>query len=150
MSSSISSDWIVKAIGDYITEAKGGHYESAASVAATVETMDALPLWCDWNGGVAIRPDGELIGFWWDEPQSAKVETNPHFRFLACVNGAERYPELASLLPTRTVHDRDCNACNGTGVVSGLAEHGIDPNVVQCYCGGAGWLPANVPDMPRS
>ena len=38
-------------------------------------------------GCVAIRPDGELIGFAWDEP------------------------ELAS---SRTVDDRDCDACGGT------------------------------------
>jgi hypothetical protein len=59
--------------------------------------MGVLPLWCDWNGGVAIRPDGELIGFLWADAHSAKVETDPHNRFHACVAGAEKYPELAVL-----------------------------------------------------
>jgi hypothetical protein len=89
MSSSISSDWIAKAIVDYIENTKAGQYETAATTAAAVETMGALPLWCDWNGGVAIRPDGELIGFWWEEPQSAKLETDPHSRFLACRGSRE-------------------------------------------------------------
>jgi hypothetical protein len=117
----------------------------AAEVVTAVEIMGALPLWCDWNGGVAIRPDGELIGFLWDDPQSAKVEADPHFRFLACVAGAEKYAELASLLPTRTVNDRECTSCNGSGIIPGLKEHGIDLNNIRCYCGGAVWLPSNVP-----
>jgi hypothetical protein len=81
--------------------------------------MGALPLWCDGNRGVAIRPDGELIGFL-GEPQSAKVNSDRHFRFLACVAGAEKYAELAALLPARTVHDRDCPSCNGSGVIRAL------------------------------
>jgi hypothetical protein len=150
MTSLISREWIESAICDYIAEAKNASYEMAASVTNAVQIIGALPLWADWNGGVAIRPDGELIGFLWDEPQSAKIETDPHLRFLACVAGAEKYSELASLLPTRTVYDRDCSSCNGSGVMPGLKEHGIDPKNVHCYCGGAGWLPANVPDPPGS
>ena len=148
MASLISSEWIVSAICDYIAEAKDAHYGMAAEVATAVETMGALPLWCDWSGGIAIRPDGELIGFLWDEPQSAKLETDPHFRFLACVAGAEKYAELTSLLPKRTVDDRDCAACNGTGIIPGVEEH--DMKNLRCYCGGAGWLPSNVPDLPGS
>ena len=150
MDALISSEWIVKAIRDYIAEAKDADYEMASEVATAVETIVALPLWCDWNGGVAIRPDGELIGFLWDQPQSAKVETDPHLRFLACVAGAEKYAELTTLLPRRTVNDRDCPSCNGSGIIPGLKEHGIDLNNIRCYCGGSGWLPSNVPDLPSS
>jgi|SRR5215813_6149194 len=138
-------EWVISAAQNYIEK----HRNTNPDIAATVERLGALPLWIDWTGGVAIRPDGELIGFLWDDPHSAKVETDPHFRFLACVTGAERYAELALLLPTRTVHDRDCPMCNGTGRI-GLEEHGIDPKAVRCYCGGVGWLPSNVPDPPRS
>jgi hypothetical protein len=120
MASLISSEWIVSAIREYIVEAKDADYEMAAEVAAAVDFMGALPLWCDWNGGVAIRPDGELIGFLWDDPESAKVEADPHFRFLACVAGAEKYTELAPLLPKRTKDDRDCPSCHGTGNIPGL------------------------------
>jgi len=55
MDALISSEWIVKAIRDYIAEAKDADYEMASEVATAVETIGALPLWCDWNGGVAIR-----------------------------------------------------------------------------------------------
>ena len=150
MASLISSEWVVGAIRDYIPETKDANYETAAEMATAVETMGALPLWCDWNGGVAIRPDGELIGFWWDDPRSAKVETDPHFRFLACVAGAEKYPELAVLLPSRSVDDRDCPSCNGSGIPTGFEELGVNLSNIRCYCGGAGWLPANVPDVPGS
>jgi len=136
----------LKAIREYIAEAKGRQSELAASIVATVQAMDALPLWCDWSGGVAIRPDGELVGFLWDEPDSVKVETDPHLRFLGCVVGAQEHAELASLLPVRTAQDRDCPSCNGRGVIPGFEEL----KNIRCYCGGAGWSPSDVPDLPSS
>lgn len=148
MDSLISTEWIVSAIRDYIAEAGDAQYEMAAEVVTAVGTMNALPLWFDWNGGVAIRPDGELIGFSWEEPQLAKVETDPHLRFLACIEGAEKYAELVSLLPHRKADDRDCPSCNGTGIIPGFEEHVLKN--LRCYCGGAGWLPSNVPDLPGS
>lgn len=151
MSFLISNEWIQDAIRDYILDVKSAGYELASETAKAVEVMDALPLWCDWNGGVALRPDGELIGFLWDEPQLAKIESDPHYRFLACVVGAEKYPELACLSPERTAADRDCPSCNGSGVPVGLEELGIaSKGSIRCYCGGAGWLPSNVPDCPGS
>ena len=125
MASLISNEWIENAIRHYIAEAKNGDYEMASEVATAVETMGALPLWFDWSGGVAIRPDGELHGFLWEEPESAKVETDPHSRFLACVAGTKKYAELAWLLPTRTVDDRDCPSCNGTGIIPGFEGHDL-------------------------
>lgn len=144
MDSLIRKDWIEAAIRQYVAQAKGGQYELEASVVATVEAMAALPLWCDWNGGVAIRPDGELIGFLWDEPDSIKIETDPHLRFLGHVAGAEQYAELAFLLPERTAQDRDCPLCKGRGIIPGFEEL----KDIRCYCGGAGWLPSEVPDPP--
>jgi hypothetical protein len=146
MNSQVSSEWIVNATRAYIAENAKSHPE----IAAFVETLAALPLYADWGGGVALRADGELIGFLWNEPQSIKVETDPHLRFLAVVSGAERYPELAPLLPMRTSTDRDCPSCGGTGRLLDLEAHGVDTTHIRCYCGGAGWLPANVPDAPGS
>jgi hypothetical protein len=150
MASIISREWIESAIRDYIAEAKEASHEMGALTVDAVQIIGALPLWADWNGGVAICPDGELIGFLWDEPQSAEVEADPHLRFLACVAGAEKYPELKALLPKRTALDRGCPSCNGSGVILGLKELGIDLKNIRCYCGGAGWLPASVPDPPGS
>jgi hypothetical protein len=146
MNSQVSSEWIVNATHAYIAE----HAQTHPEIATLVGTLDALPLYVSWGGGVAMRSDGELVGFLWDEPQSIKVETDPHLRFLALVYGSERYPELASLFPQRSSNDRDCPLCNGTGEVAGFKEQGIDTKVLRCYCGGAGWLPSNVPDLPGS
>ena len=144
MNSLVSPEWIANATRAYIVENAKTHPE----IAAFVETLDALPLYADWNGGVALRPDGELIDFLWDEPQSIQVETDPHLRFLALVTGSERYPELAPLSPKRTSNDRDCPSCHGTGRLLELEAHGVDTTNIRCYCGGTGWLPADVPDAP--
>ena len=142
----VSSEWIVESTRRYIAE----HSLMYAGVAAFIERLNGLPLYADMGGGVAIRADGELIGFVWDEPQSIQPETDPHLIFLALVTGSERYPELASLFPKRTSNDRDCPSCGGTGRLLDLEAHGIDTKHIRCYCGGTGWLPANVPDPPGS
>lgn len=85
MESRVRPEWIASAIQEFVETTQNGSHEAAASMANTVREMNALPLFCDWSGGVAIRPDGELIGFLWDEPESVKVETDLHLRFLACV-----------------------------------------------------------------
>ena len=76
MESRVRQEWIESEIHEYVDAARNGLYESAASIAKTVREINALPLWSDWSGGVAIRPDGELIGFLWDEAESVKVETD--------------------------------------------------------------------------
>ena len=53
----------MNATPQYIAERAKTHPE----IAAFVETLDALPLYADWGGSVALRSDGELIGFLWDE-----------------------------------------------------------------------------------
>ncbi len=143
MNSQVSSEWIVNATHHYVSRHAAIHPE----IAAFVENLNALPLYADGGGGVALRSDGELIGFLWDEPQSIKVEADPHLRFLALFEGSQSHPELACLAPVRTAEDRDCGVCGGTGRVPGIEESEIEIKL-RCYCGGAGWLPRNVPDPP--
>ena len=145
MNSQVSSEWIVNATHQYIAERAETHPE----IATFVKTLDALPLHASWGGGVAIRSDGELIGFLWDEPQSIKVETDPHLRFLALVEGSQSHTELACLATMRTADDRDCPLCDGTGRLRELEEAGVDTKSIRCYCGGTGWLPRNVTDPPQ-
>jgi hypothetical protein len=140
----VSSEWILDATRRYIAE----HSKDYPGAAAFIEQVNGLPLYADMGGGVAVRPDGELVGFVWDEPHSIQPETDPHLRFLALVTGSERYPELASLSPKRTSADRDCPSCGGTGRLLDLEAHGVDTTHIRCYCGGTGWLPADVPDAP--
>lgn len=140
MNSQVPSEWIVKATRQYVSK----YAETHPKIAEFLESLDALPLYADMGGGVALRSDGELIGFLWDEPQSVKVEADSHLRFLAFFEGSQSHAELACLAPIRSAEDRDCSVCGGTGRVPGLEGSGI-----RCYCGGAGWLPHNVPDPPH-
>jgi hypothetical protein len=94
----VFSEWIEGAISRYIAEHRHTHPE----IVRAVERANALPLDSDWNGCVAIRVDGELIEVLWDTPELAKVESDPHWRFVALVAGAKRYAELAHLMPART------------------------------------------------
>jgi hypothetical protein len=145
MNSQVSSEWIESATHQYIAE----HAKTHPEISGFVELLDALPLYASWGGGVALRSDGELIGFLWNEPQSIKVEEDPHLRFLACVEGSKHYVELACLTPIRSAADRDCPLCDGTGRLRELEEAGIDLKNIRCYCGGMGWLPRNVSDPPQ-
>jgi hypothetical protein len=121
----VSPEWIVESTRRYVAEHSKTHLE----IAKFIELVDALPLYQDMGGGVAMRADGELIGFIWDEPQSIKPETDPHLRFLALVSGAERYPELSSLSPQRTENDRDCSICRGTGPCWTLKRKASTPHI---------------------
>ncbi len=142
----VSSEWIIESTRRYIAESSQLYPDTATFI----ERVNGLPLYVDIGGGVALSPDGELIVFIWDEPQSIQPVSDPHLRFVALVAGSERYPELASLSPQRTLNDRDCPVCNGKGRLLDLEAHGIDTKHVRCYCGGLGWLPADVPDPPGS
>jgi hypothetical protein len=142
MSSQVFSERVINATRKYIAERAAVHPE----IAAFVKGLNGLPLYVDWGGGIALRSDGELISFLWDEPQSIKIATDPHLRFLGLVVGSRSYDELSSLAPIRTREDRDCPLCEGTGRLQKLEEAGVDLANIQCYCAGTGWLPGNVPD----
>lgn len=100
--------------------------------------LNVLPLMCDWGGCYAIRSNGELIVFLWDE-EDVRPETNARIRNIALFQGGKKYPELKALIPPRSPEAKDCSYCNGTGIVPIAAELQVD-NIV-CYCGGLGWLP---------
>ena len=103
---------------------------------SVVAKFDALPLTLDMGGCLAIRADGEIISFQWDEPHDARVEQNAHWRNVALYQGSLKYPELSPLVPPRPTDARPCEHCAG---VAAIRAQGIK-NIV-CYCGGLGWLP---------
>jgi uncharacterized protein (TIGR02996 family) len=94
----------------------------------------ALPLMTDMGGCFALRLDGEIISFAWDEPGSPGVERDTRVRQAVLFQGARKYPELRLLLPPRPAGSRECPRCQGAGAPPGF------PSLV-CYCGGLGWLP---------
>ena len=114
-----------------------------------VEQFSVLPLTSDMGGLYGLMPSGEIVEFLWDQPMEPKVVTKPHSVNVALFQGVRRYPELEPLLPERPDGADTCEMCDGTGRVgSELPEHLRD--VVICYCGGAGWLPPGMQQMPRT
>ena len=101
--------------------------------------LHALPLMLDMGGCLAIRPYGEIVSFAWDEEQNYVVERDRRLCNIALFQGSEKYPELLHLITPRTLLDKDCPHCDGTGI------HPINATLrmgnILCYCGGLGWIP---------
>ena len=100
---------------------------------------DVLPLWNDFMGCIAIRPDGEVVFFSWDDVGALEVvaEIGPDQAMVHAARGfgSRRFPMLAGIAPARGPEARTCGTCKGEGVIPGVPE-----NVV-CECGGLGWVP---------
>ena len=103
--------------------------------------LKVLPMFLDFGGCYGVRPNGEIVSFSWDEPYKLEAENDPRVRNIVLFQGAKKYPELEELVPARPPDAVECPDCKGTGVFQGLAEHGIVPQNIVCYCGGIGWLP---------
>ena|SRR5215212_8707348 len=106
-----------------------------------------LPLYLDWSGGWAIRSDGEVISFSYEEPFDLKVEDDTRIRNIALFEGSKKYPELKALAPERPSNAVGCPHCKGAGTPGGIREYAKEKgkehllDVIVCYCGGLGWLP---------
>jgi len=100
--------------------------------------LNILPVVLNMGGVIAIRADGEIFSFTWDEPYRLQSERDVRIRNLVFFQAARKFPELQPLVPSRPVGARDCESCNGTGTVVGLRDELA--NDVVCYCGGLGWL----------
>ena len=103
--------------------------------------LNALPMALDFGGCYVIRLSGELFSFAWDEPHDLRAENDPRICNLVLFQGAKKYPEISVLIPSRPAGAEDCPHCSGTGIERYVAEHGLNPEVIICYCGGLGWLP---------
>ncbi|MGH7733320.1 MAG: hypothetical protein ACREOE_06360, partial [Gemmatimonadales bacterium] len=80
---------------------------------SVVAKFGGLPLTLDMGGCLAIRADGEVISFQWDEPHDVRVEQDAHWRNVALYQGSLKYPELAPLVPARPIDARPCEHCAG-------------------------------------
>jgi acyl carrier protein len=104
--------------------------------------VHALPLLFDFTAVMAIRPDGELV--WIDEDLSrVRLVEDERERTIGLFQGSLRDPDLGFLVPPRPADAVDCPDCRGTGRIPFPegSEHLAD--LVICYCGGIGWLPAS-------
>jgi hypothetical protein len=105
---------------------------------AVVAKFGSLPLILDMGGCYALRRDGEVVSFAWDEPHGLAVVADDRLRNAAFYQGSLKYPELNALVPARPPNAIDCSSCGGTGTLS--LEGRSAPNVI-CFCGGLGWVP---------
>ncbi|MBA3322342.1 MAG: hypothetical protein H0T45_12985 [Pyrinomonadaceae bacterium] len=115
--------------------------ESPLDLRELAAELNALPMFLDFGGCYAIRPNGEIISFDWDEPYNLESENDPRIRNLVLFQGAKKYPKLSELVPSRLPDAEDCPHCNGTGMEPMNKKLGFDEERIVCYCGGLGWLP---------
>ncbi len=101
--------------------------------------LNALPLMLDMGGCFAIRMDGEIVSFAWDEEQDHVVERDRRLCNIALFEGSKKYPELLQLMTPRNSSDKDCPYCNGTGIAP--MSEALKMDNIRCYCGGLGWIP---------
>lgn len=103
-------------------------------------TLNALAIYPDWRGFIAIRPDESFL-FCTDQ---GLVENyvEPEWQLIALVRGSKQYPELASLLPRRSTDASECFDCKGTGRAIIEGQH--LNNVICGKCFGLGWADASI------
>jgi hypothetical protein len=99
----------------------------------TARAHRVLPVYADMGGSLFLKPNGEV---WSQDSESAnsvlKLEESPHWCLVARLAAAERFPELADLVPIRPAGAADCSDCDGRGrVLNDLVRCGV------CY--GLGW-----------
>jgi hypothetical protein len=136
-------------INEYTTES----FHDPVNIRDFARKFRVLPLLQDWSGGWAIRPDGEIITFSYDEPFDMKVEEDVHRRNMALYEGSKKYPELKELVPERPSNAVECPYCKGTGdavdqrTKEYFQQEGKEHllNTFRCYCGGLGWIPEGYP-----
>ena len=111
----------------------GSPFEAAA------RKYNALPLYAGWCGWGLLTPQGDVLEA--DEEEGGVALANEPWRTLYLVVGAERFPEIASLLPQRPADATACSECMGTGWVH------VEGCRTQFPCGpcrALGWLaPSN-------
>ncbi len=100
-----------------------------------VRLNQALPLYIGWTETAGIRADGTLVRWVTEDVTNTQELADSTWVNLALVQGAARYPQLESLIPSRPQSAKTCDACDGAGRAPG------QPPGVICCCGGIGWLP---------
>jgi hypothetical protein len=123
------SAFIVARVAGYASESP----EQRRWASSLVADFEALPIYLGWTDTIGIRPDGEIVR-WSTETEYQGVQPVHDSRLLLCalVAGAEKYPELRALLPSRPPGAVDCTCHSKPMFAQGKIRCGS--------CGGVGWL----------
>lgn len=122
--------------------ANPGHW---AHLVAWARAWNCLPVYEDWTHALGVTSTGSVVACEVEPwplpiemsillPVTPCVVDHPRLINLALYQGARLYPWLLGLLPERPADAQICSQCDGTGHL---------PLNLICYCGGAGWVPAN-------
>ena len=127
----MNEEEIIRQIDAYIQSA-----ETPDDMRALARSQNALPIYLDMGGCIALRTGGTFIFHPWDT-QEFNRDVNPAWQIIALVHGSGKYPSLTSLLPTRNAGDLDCQFCKGTGhFVMGSKTY---DRILCGKCFGLGW-----------
>ena len=99
-------------------------------------SLHALPLYADWSGYIAIRPDGSFL--FRQDDATVQNDVEPEWQLVALIKGSRKYPELVPLLPKRSGDAADCVECEATG--HALLEGEMLESVICGKCFGLGWV----------
>jgi hypothetical protein len=114
---------------------------TTAQMKRLTAALEALPLYGDPNGVVAIRPDGTIVTNVPGEYVCANEPTPKRWKAIALRAGARKYPALVLFLPTRPTGVPDCARCSGRGVL------GPEQGVICGSCCGLGWINGSFSDV---
>jgi len=107
-----------------------------------VKEQNFLPIFFDWTAFCAVRPNGEMVWYDYENPNNFQVEYNERIRNIAMVKGIERFPDLLPFLPKRSLEDIDCPYCETTAKTREAMPESPRESI-NCYCGGLAWIPKN-------
>jgi hypothetical protein len=82
----------------------------------TARRYDALPVYSDLGGDIFLTASGSLIFVDGETGEQAVLpRAPPNLRLVALVAAAEKFSDLAALVPKRPESAAECSYCCGTG-----------------------------------
>jgi hypothetical protein len=135
------------AFRQFVAEAEPYILFGSLDLRALAARASILPVVMDMGGCYALRMNGEVVSFTWDEPTDLTVESKPLHRRMVFYQGSLKYPALSPLVPSCPPEGITCVACNGSGTIQGLLPE-LAARVI-CSCGGLGWVLTDETDSPE-
>ena len=99
---------------------------------------DAIPLLLTIGKMIFLRSDGAFLEYEGDPLPERLIRETPDMDTVALAWGAERYPWLSALFPSRPADAPNCARCGGTGRLGNASHRG---SYIYCpSCAALGWV----------